>query len=96
MITTPSRFAALTEGARGSAENPGCEEDSSLHGATAPSTSVHFVLPKKADSAESTPALLTDVHATVVDQPNRWYVEDQYQIYRDANFLNDKGSRLRL
>lgn len=39
----------------------------------------------------STPAPQFDVPPLVANQPNRWCVEGQYKVYRDAKFLNDKG-----
>lgn len=40
---------------------------------------------------ESTLAPQHDIPAPVPDETNGWCIDEQYQIYRDAKFLNDKG-----
>ena len=42
------------------------------------------------DRSESTPGSSTCALTPVTDQPNRWCVDGQYQVYSDAKFLNDK------
>lgn len=70
----------------------GCEEASASHGPTIRAAPVHSTSSNKADSADSTPTLLTDVPASFSKHPNRWCVKGQYRVYRDAKLLNDKGS----
>ena len=45
----------------------------------------------EADSLESTLSSTTHALTPVIDQPNQWCVDEQYQVYSDAKFLNDKG-----
>ena len=45
----------------------------------------------EADSLESTLGSLTRALTPVADQPIRWCVDGQYQVYFDAKFFNDKG-----
>ena len=88
---TPSESTIVSEKTFGSTKASGSEEASYSHVTTGPNTSVHLASPEEADSANSTSAPLTDVPVSIVDQPNRWCIEGQYQIYRDAKMLNDKG-----
>uniref|UniRef100_M1DAQ5 Integrase core domain containing protein n=1 Tax=Solanum tuberosum TaxID=4113 RepID=M1DAQ5_SOLTU len=62
--------------------------DSSFNGITASSF--------EADSAGDILVPPSFEHAPVVEEPNRWCVEGQYQLYRDARMLNknDKMARL--
>ncbi|KAG5581282.1 hypothetical protein H5410_051909 [Solanum commersonii] len=50
----------------------------------------------EATSSESVPAPRNDDPTLVVGEPNRWYVEVQWQIYRDAKMKNDKEKMARL
>ena len=90
MTDKPSGSAAVSKGASVSIEASGSKEASSSKGATVSATSAHSAPSEEADSADSTPAPLTDVPAPVAYQPNRWCVEGQGKIYRDAKILNDK------
>ncbi|TMW84050.1 hypothetical protein EJD97_000138 [Solanum chilense] len=45
----------------------------------------------EADSSKSTPSTPTRALTLITDQPNRWCVNGQYQVYSDAKNLNDKG-----
>ena len=40
---------------------------------------------------DSTPDAQTDVPTTIIDQPNRWCVKGQYQIYTNDKMHNDNG-----
>ena len=68
-----------SEEASGSAEVP------------APATVAQSALSDEADSSESTPESPIRALTPVADQPNRWCVDGQYQVYLDAKFLNEKG-----
>ena len=83
--------ASKFEGASGSEKAYGYEDVSPLHGPTIPAAPIHFSSSDEADNADFTPAPLTDVPAPVADQPNRWCVGGQYQVYRDAKPLNNKS-----
>ena len=74
-----------------SAEASGYEGASYSYGTITPSTSVPSTSSEEADNEDSTLAPLIDVPTPVANQPNWWYVEGQYQIYRYVKLLNDKG-----
>ena len=57
----------------------------------APATATKSALSDEADNPNSTPGLPTGALTPLADQPNRWCVDEQYQVYSDAKFLNDKG-----
>lgn len=80
-----------SEGASGSKEASGSKDILASHGATAPLAPVHSASSDEADSVDSTSTPPTDVPAPVVDHPNQWCLEGQYQVYQDAKLLNDKG-----
>ena len=67
------------EGASGSVEVP------------APATATQSASSHEANNFESTPGSPTRSLTPVADQPNKWCVDGQYQVYSDAKFLNDKG-----
>ncbi|KAG5581728.1 hypothetical protein H5410_052355 [Solanum commersonii] len=50
----------------------------------------------EATSSESIPAPQNDDPTPVADEPNRWCVEGQWQIYQDAKMKNDKEKMTRL
>ncbi|KAG5615197.1 hypothetical protein H5410_015021, partial [Solanum commersonii] len=50
----------------------------------------------EATSSESVPAQRNEDPTPVDDEPNRWCVEGQWQIYRDANMRNNKRKMARL
>ena len=58
---------------------------------SAPATATQSASSDEADSPDSILVSLTGVPAPLADQPNRWCVDGQYQVYSDAKFLNDKG-----
>lgn len=89
LIGTPSGSAAGSEGYSGFEEAYKSEEISTSHSPIVTNTPVS-ALSDEADSVDFTPAPLTDVPAPIADQHNRWYVEGQYHVYRDAKLLNDK------
>jgi len=62
--------------------------DSSFNGITASSS--------EADSAGYIPVPPSSEPAPVVEEPNRWCVEGQYQLYRDARMLNENDKMARL
>ena len=74
---TPSWSVTHEEGVSGSFGASWLEEASEPAEVPAPATT--------AQSASS------DALTAVADQPNRWCVDGQYQVYSDVKFLNDKG-----
>ena len=50
----------------------------------------------EAQSLESAPEPQLEVPAPVPNEPNRWCIDDQYHIYRDAKMLNEKMVMTRL
>ena len=56
-----------------------------------PATAAQFASSDEADSPNPNPGSPTGALTPVTNQPNRWCVNGQYQVYPDANFLNDKG-----
>lgn len=86
---TPFGSAAGSEGYSGFEEAYESEEISTSHSPIVTNTPVS-ALSNEADFVDFTPAPLTDVPTPIADQHNRWYVEGQYHVYRDAKLLNDK------
>lgn len=90
LTDTPSRLATYSEGASGFVESSGSKQSffsMDTSGSKQTSASASF---DKADTADSTPATQTGVPTPVVDQPNLWFVEGQYQLYTNAKLPNDK------
>ena len=56
-----------------------------------PATATKSSSSDEANNPDSTPGSPIGVPAPVVDQPKRWCVDGQYQVYSDDMFLNDKG-----
>lgn len=56
----------------------------------------HLASYDEAESSESTPTPQHEIIALLYDKPNQWYVDGQYQVYRDVKVLNDKGVMTRL
>uniref|UniRef100_M1DF31 Integrase core domain containing protein n=1 Tax=Solanum tuberosum TaxID=4113 RepID=M1DF31_SOLTU len=50
----------------------------------------------EATSSESMPVPRNKDPTPVAGEPNRWYVEGQWKIYRDAKMINDKEKMVRL
>ncbi|KAG5605842.1 hypothetical protein H5410_027334 [Solanum commersonii] len=53
-------------------------------------------LSDEATSSKSVPATRSEDPTPVASEPNRWCVEGQWQIYRDAKMRNNKGKMARL
>ena len=68
-----------SEEASGSAEVP------------APATAAASASSDEADSSESTSGSPAQAPTPATDQPNRWCVDGQFQVYSDAKFLTNKG-----
>ncbi|XP_015059467.1 uncharacterized protein LOC107005397 [Solanum pennellii] len=77
LTDTPSRSSTHSSDAFG------CEE------ASAPHTASQYASSDEDDSVDSTPAPLTGVPAPIADNPNRWCVEGQFQVYIEAKLPND-------
>ena len=67
------------------------EEASDSAEVLAPATAAASASSDEADSSESTSGSPAQVPTLASDQPNRWCVEGQFQVYSDAKFLTDKG-----
>ena len=87
---TPSWSATNEEGASVSLGVSWLEEDFGSAKVPAPATAAHSASSDEADSSDSTLGSPTRALTSVADQPNRWCVDGQYQVYSDAKFLNDK------
>ena len=88
---TPSGSAANEEGASGSLGVPWSEEASGSVEVPAPATATVSASSDEANSSESTSGSPAQALTPATDQPNRWCVDGQFQVYSDANFLTDKG-----
>ena len=88
---TPSGSATNEEGASGSLGVSWSEEASGSAEVLAPATAVASALSDEADSSDSTSGAPAQVPTPASDQPNRWCVEGQFQVYSDAKFLTDEG-----
>ena len=90
MTGTLSGSATNEEGASGSLGISWSEEASESAEVPAPATAAQSASYDEAASSEATPGSPTHDLTPVVDQPNRWCVDGQYQVYFDAKFLNEK------
>ena len=88
---TPSGSTTNEEGASGSLGVSWSEEASGSAEVPAPATAAASVSSDDAESSDSTSGALAQVPTPASDQPNRWCVDDQFQVYSDAKFLTDKG-----
>ena len=88
---TPSGSATNEEEVSGSLGVSLSEEDSGSTEVPAPSTAATSASSDEAESSESTPGSLAHAPTPATDQPNRWCVDGQFQVYSDAKFLTDKG-----
>ena len=91
LIGTPSGSATHEKGVSGSLGVSWSEEASGSAEFPTPTTAAQSASSDKADSTNSTLGSPNCVLTLVADQPNKWYVDGQYQVYSDAMFLNDKG-----
>ena len=57
----------------------------------APATAAASASSNEADSSESTSGSPAQAPTPATDQPNRWCVDGQFQVYSDVKFLTDKG-----
>ena len=88
---TPFGSSTLDEGASGSIGVSRSEEASGSPEVPTLAIAAKSASYDEADSSESTPGSPTHAVIPVADQPNRWCVDGQYQVYSDAMFLNNKG-----
>ena len=88
---TPSGSATNEEGASGSLGVSWSEEASGSAEVPAPATAAASASSDEADSSESTSGSPAQAPTPATDQPNRWCVNGQFQVYSDAKFLTDKG-----
>ena len=88
---TPCGSATNEEGASGSLGVSWSEEASDSTEVPAPATAAASASSDEADSSDSTSGSPVQVPTLATDQPNRWCVDGQFQVYSDAKLLNDKG-----
>ena len=88
---TPSGSATNEEGASGSIGVSWSEEASGSAEVPAPATATASPSSDEADSSESPSGLPAQAPTPATDQPNRWCVDGQLQVYSNAKFLTDKG-----
>lgn len=88
---TPSRSATNEEVASVSLGVSWTEEAYESDDVPAPTTAAASTSSDEADSSESTPGSPAHSLTQVSEQPNRWCVDGQFQVYSDTKFLNDKG-----
>ena len=88
---TPSGSATNEERASGSLGKSWSEEASGSAEVSTPVTAAASASSDEADSSDSTSDAPAQVPTPASDQPNRWCVEGQFQIYSDAKFLTNKG-----
>ena len=86
-----SGSATHEKGASGSVGVSWSEEASRSAEVPAPVTAATSTSSDEADSSKSTSGSPTHALTPVIDQPNRWCVNGQFQVYFDAKFLTDKG-----
>ena len=88
---TPSGSPTNVEGASGSLGVSWSEEASGSAEVPAPATAAASASSDEADSSDSTSGSPAQVPTPATNQPNRWCVDGQFQVYSDAKFLTDKG-----
>ena len=88
---TPSGSTTNEEGASGSLGVSWSEEASGSTEVNAPATAAASASSDEADSSDSISGVPAQVPTPASDQPNRWFVEGQFQVYSDAKFLTEKG-----
>ena len=87
---TPSGSATNEEGASESLGVSWFEETSGSAEVPAPATAAASASSYDSDTSESTSGSPAHTLTPATDQPNRWCVNGQFQVYSDAKFLNDK------
>ena len=91
LIGIPSGSATNEEGVSGSLGVSWSEEAFGSVEVPTPSTAASSASSDEAEILESTPGSPAFALTPVTDQPNRWCVDGQFQVYSDAKFLTDKG-----
>ena len=91
LIGTPFGSATNEKGASGSLGVSWSEKASGSTEVPTPATAVASASSVEADSSESTSGSPAQAPTLATDQPNRWCVDGQFQVYSDAKFLTDKG-----
>ena len=88
---TPSGSATNEKGASGSLGVSWSEEASDSAEVPAPATAAASASSDEVDNLDSTSGSPFHVPTPATDQPNRWCIDGQFQVYSDAKFLTDKG-----
>jgi len=95
LIGSPTGAASSSEGSMSGPESDHAS-GSSAKSATASGENDQAASSDEATSSESIPVPRNDDPTPVAAEPNRWCVEGQWQIYRDAKMINDKQKMARL
>uniref|UniRef100_M1DH31 Integrase core domain containing protein n=1 Tax=Solanum tuberosum TaxID=4113 RepID=M1DH31_SOLTU len=111
LIGSPTRAASSSEGSMSGSKSAHASGSKSAHpsgsesahaagssakSATGSGENDQAASSDEATSSESIPAPRNDDHTPVAGELNRWCVEGQWQIYRDAKIVNDKQKMARL
>ena len=88
---TPSGSATNEQGASVSLGVSWSKESSGSVEVPAPATAAASASFDEADNSKSTSGSPAQAPTPATDQPNRWCVDGQFQVYSDAKFLTDRG-----
>ena len=95
MSGSESADASGSKSAHPSGSKPDHVAGSSAKSSTASGENDQAASTDEATSSESMPVPRNDDPTPVVGEPNRWCVEGQWQIYRDAKMINNKQKMAR-
>jgi len=87
LIGSPTGAASSSEVQMSDSQSAHSSQSESVH---ASGSGDQAASSDEATSSESVPAPRNDEPAPVAGELNRWCVEGQWQIYRDAKMVNDK------
>ncbi len=91
-----SSHASGSESADASGSESAHASGSNAKSATGSSQNEQAASSDEATSSESVPIPRNENPTPVAGEPNRWCVEGQWQIYRDAKMINDKEKMARI
>ena len=100
LIGSPTGAASSSEGPMSGSESTHASGSQSAHSSQsefvhASGSGAKVASSDEATSSESIPVPRNDDPTPVSAEPNRWCVEGQWQIYRDAKMINDKQKMAR-
>uniref|UniRef100_M1DSQ8 Integrase core domain containing protein n=1 Tax=Solanum tuberosum TaxID=4113 RepID=M1DSQ8_SOLTU len=93
---TESAHASASESSHASGSESAHASGSNAKSATGSGQNEQAASSDEATSSESVPVPRNENPTPVADEPNRWCVEGQWKIYRDAKMINDKKKMARL